>query len=472
MIPIETLEKWLSVSPEDENLEFKEARQEFKPDDVLKYCVALANEGGGHLVLGVTDTRPRQVTGTQAFAAEKKLNQLKLRIFNQLHIRVDIEETIYLDNRVLAFKIPSRPIAQPLDLNGRYLMRSGDSLVAMTPDRLKEIFAENTDDWFLRIAKEGIDAEEVIVLLDTQTYFNLQQQPYPSTRDAVLQHLKHESFVQSQSGKWAITNLGAILLARDINTFPQEISRKAVRFVQYAGTGKIKTHKEIQGVTGYAIKFESLVNFVYNSAPRNYILEETVRVEQRMFPKQVLRELIANALIHQDFSATGASVMIEMYTDRVEISNPGKPIIGIDRFIDGYKSRNEKLADIMRRLGICEEKGSGIDKVIHGVEVSQLPAPDFREDDIRTIVTLFAHVDFADMAKKDRIRACHQHCCLRFVFNDHMTNSSLRTRFQLSSTQTVAVSQIIAATKKADLIKLENPQSSAPRYARYIPIWA
>ncbi len=152
-----------------------------------------------------------------------------------------------------------------------------------------------------------------------------------------------------------------------------------------------------------------------------------------MFPKQALRELIANALIHQDFSIGGASVMIEMYTDRVEISNPGKPIIQTDRFIDGYQSRNERLADIMRRLGICEEKGSGIDKVIQQVEVFQLPAPDFREDDIRTTVVLYSHVDFSEMSRQDRIRACYQHCCLRYVFNEPMTNSSLRTRFQLAS---------------------------------------
>ena len=69
-------------------------------------------------------------------------------------------------------------------------------------------------------------------------------------------------------------------------------------------------------------------------------------------------------LIHQDLSENGASVMVELYEDRIEISNPGKPFISPDRFIDAYRSRNERLADIMRRLGICEEKGSGIDKVI------------------------------------------------------------------------------------------------------------
>ncbi len=471
MISIETLEKWLCASVESEHLEFKKASQQYNLKEVLKYCAAMSNEGGGHLVLGVTNTPPRKITGTRAFLSAKQLNKLKLTIFDQLHIRVDTDEITHPDGRVLIFTIPSRPVAQPLDLNGRYLMRTGESVVAMPPDRLKEIFAENTEDWFAQMAMEGINAEDVITLLSTQTYFDLLDSPYPDTPSAVLHRLEEEGFVQGQSGKWGITNLGVILLANDINKFPQEIARKAVRFVLYDGTGKTKTRKDIQELSGYAVKFESLVNYVNDEAPHNYILEETVRKEYRMFPKQALRELIANALIHQDFSVTGASVMIEMYTDRVEISNPGKPIIGVDRFIDGYKSRNEKLADIMRRFGFCEEKGSGIDKVIQQVEVYQLPAPDFRNDEIRTIATLFAHQDFSDMSKNDRIRACYQHCCLLYVGNQRMTNSTLRKRFQVTEKQMATVSLVITATRKKNLIKIDESETRSLRYVRYLPFW-
>ncbi len=471
MTPIETLEKWLCAPAESEHLEFKVASQQYNPDEVLKYCVALSNEGGGHLVLGVTNTPPRKITGTRAFLSARQLNKLKRIIVEQLRIRVNIHEITHPDGRVLVFEIPSRPVAQPLGLNGRYLMRAGESVVAMTPDRLKEIFAENTDDWFAQTVMEGINAEDVIALLDTEVYFGLLKLPYPSTESAILQCLQDEGFIQNQSEKWAITNLGAILLANDIKKFPKEIARKAVRFVLYDGTGKIKTRKDIQGAFGYAIKFESLVHFVHNEAPRNYILEETVRKEYRMFPKQALRELIANALIHQDFTVTGASVMIEMYTDRVEISNPGKPIIEVDRFIDGYRSRNEKLADIMRRFGFCEEKGSGVDKVIQQVEIHQLPAPNFRNDEIRTMATLFAHQDFSEMSKNDRIRACYQHCCLLYVGNQRMTNSTLRKRFQVTEKQMATVSLVITATRKKNLIKLDESKTRSLRYVRYLPFW-
>ena len=205
---------------------------------------------------------------------------------------------------------------------------------------------------------------------------------------------------------------------------------------------------------------------------RNRFIEEAVRQEVKMFPMQALRELIANALVHQDFLATGASVMIEMYSDRVEISNPGIPPIPVDRFIDEYRSRNEQLADLMRRLGICEEKGSGIDKVVSAAEIFQLPAPDFRVGGTRTTTVLFAYQIFEDMSKSDRIRACYQHCCLLYVSNRQMSNQTLRERFGFDESKNALVSQVISATKEAGLIKPDYSASNSTRYVRYLPFWA
>ncbi len=161
-----------------------------------------------------------------------------------------------------------------------------------------------------------------------------------------------------------------------------------------------------------------------------------------------------------------------MYADRVEISNPGIPPIQVERFIDEYRSRNERLADLMRRFGICEEKGSGIDKVVTAAEEFQLSAPDFRVGETRTTALLFAHQDFEDMSKSDRIRACYQHCCLLYVSNQRMSNQTLRERFHFDESKNVLVSQVIGATKEAGLIKADNSTSSSTRYARYLPFWA
>lgn len=126
----------------------------------------------------------------------------------------------------------------------------------------------------------------------------------------------------------------------------------------------------------------------------------------------------------------------------------------------------------MQRLGICEEKGSGVDKVIQAAEVYQLPAPDFRIGERRTSAVIFSYRDIDHMDRNDRIRACYQHCCLRYVMNERMTNQSLRERFKLPESKTATVSQIIAATVDAGKIKLADPAQTSTRYRSYLPSWA
>ena len=191
-----------------------------------------------------------------------------------------------------------------------------------------------------------------------------------------------------------------------------------------------------------------------------------------MFPSESIRELVANALVHQDFNETGTSVRIELYSDRIDISNPGLPEIPVERFIDEYKSRNESLADLMRRLGVCEAKGSGVDRVISNAELFQLPAPNFHAGNIMTGVTLYSHKDFKDMERTERIRACYQHCCLRYVMNEKMKNQPLRNRFNLPKTKTESISRVILYTLNAKLIKSADPSVTSTRYRSYIPNWA
>lgn len=472
MTTLDDLHRWLTAPTENEQLEFKEARQQFDTDKLMRYCVALANERGGRLIMGVTDKSPRSVVGSAAYDSAHELNSMKARIAMKLRIRVEVAELAHPDGRVLVWEVPPRPLGHPLDYDGAYLMRSGESLVPMTPDQLRRIFAEGGPDWFEQHAKTAATAEEVISLLDTQAYFDLLKLPYPTSRTGVLEKLTNEGLISHTPEGWTISNLAAILLAKRLEAFSPALARKAPRVVIYEGTGKLVTREDKPGSRGYAVGFAGLVEFVHSAAPQNRFIEQAVREEVKMFPRQALRELIANALVHQDFLASGASVMIELYTDRVEISNPGLPPIKVERFIDEYRSRNERLADLMRRLGLCEEKGSGVDKVVHAAELYQLPAPDFRVGELRTTAVLFAHQNFPEMGKSDRMRACYQHCCLQYVTGERMSNQSLRQRFGLSEAKAVIVSQVIGATKEAGLIKSDSSDTLSSRYARYLPFWA
>ena len=197
MITLETLEQWLVEPVETEHLEFKEAKNQFDTTKLMRYCIAIANERGGCLVLGVTDKRPRRIVGSKAFATPEALNKIKARIVEKLQLRVETTEILHNDGRVLVFQVPSRPTGQPLAFEGAYLMRAGEDLVPMTPDLLKSIFAEDRQSWFLKAARTGATADDVIALLDTQTYFELIELPYPTNRDAVLERLEGEKFIRA-----------------------------------------------------------------------------------------------------------------------------------------------------------------------------------------------------------------------------------------------------------------------------------
>jgi len=190
-----------------------------------------------------------------------------------------------------------------------------------------------------------------------------------------------------------------------------------------------------------------------------------------MFPEIAIRELVANALIHQDFNETGTSVMVEIYGDRIEVSNPGKSIISTERFVDEYQSRNETLAGLMRRLKMCEEQGLGIDRVIASAEMFQLPAPYFGVGEKHTLVVMYAHKTFEEMDSNEKIRACFQHCVLRWVMNEKMTNGTLRARFNLPESKSETVSRIINEATLQGKIKPNDPASTSKRYASYVPYW-
>ena len=340
------------------------------------------------------------------------------------------------------------------------------------PEKERKLWQRPSSEFEQEIALKSVKADEVVALLDTQAIFDsLLKMPYPTTQAGVIQKLISEKFIQQSNGHFHITNLGALLFAKDLNKF-ELLARKAIRVVKYKGKGKFETEKDESSQFGYANGFDRLLSYLSALLPSNEVIETAIRREVQMYPPLALRELIANALIHQDFRERGTGVMIEIYDDRVEISNPGKPVIEPIRFIDEYQSRNEMLAAVMRRAGLCEEKGSGVDKIIQQAEKWQLPAPDFQVKDTHTKAILYAHQELSDMNKTDKVRACYQHCTLMYVTNQRMTNQTIRDRFKIEEKNSATASRIIKDSLEEGLIKPEDPSSSSRKFVRYLPYWA
>jgi predicted HTH transcriptional regulator len=309
-------------------------------------------------------------------------------------------------------------------------------------------------------------------MLNYPAYFELLNLGLPADKTGILQRLSEDGMIsRCDGGFWNISNLGAILFAKKLDDF-KHLKRKAVRVIVYKGNGRHETTREQDGIKGYAAGFEGLIGFINDLLPANEVIGKALRKEVPMYPELAVRELVVNAIIHQDFFIRGAGPMIEIFSDRMEITNPGIPFVRTERLLDSPpRSRNEALASFMRRIGICEERGSGVDKVVFQTEYYQLPAPAFEVIDDHMKAVLFAHKSLNDMDRDDKIRACYLHACLKCVNRDFMTNSSLRERFGIEERNSAIASRMIKEAVANKMVRPHEEQMSK-KYARYVPFWA
>ena len=230
--------------------------------------------------------------------------------------------------------------------------------------------------------------------------------------------------------------------------------------------------KEKKNSRKRATSLEKAVKYVFTLLPSKEDLSEVQLRTVSTFPLPAIRESVANSVIHQDFYITGAGPVVELFENRVEVTNPGVPLVDVMRIIDNPpKSRNEKLASVMRRLGMCEELGRGWDRMVISCESKYLAAPRINVYQESTRVSLFAYLDFVNIQTDDRIWSTYLHACIKYIEGDALSNSSLRERFGLKTTSSGMVSRLIKEVQAKKLIKPVDPDT-APRYMRYIPIWA
>ena len=321
-------------------------------------------------------------------------------------------------------------------------------------------------------ARSQLSPNETLTFLDYPAYFRLLNLPLPSNYEAIMEQLEaDEIVVHSDDGAWTITALGSLLLANDLTTF-RSLRRKTVRIIVYEGSNKLSTIREIEMNQGYAVGFEALIATIDNVLPRSEEIGAALRASVPVYPILAIRELVANALIHQDLTVTGAGPMVEIFNNRMEITNPGEPLIDPIRFLDSPpRSRNEALAALMRRMGICEERGSGVDKVVFQTEFYQLPAPAFTAHSGSTQAVLFQGRPLSEMDKDNRVRACYLHACLKWVSHEFMTNTSIRERFRIEEKNSSIASRLIKEAVEAQFVKA-NDAGAAKKLMRYVPFWA
>lgn len=366
----------LISNEEAEWIEFK--CNNSRPDVIGETISAISNASRlhdretGYIVWGV-ENDTRKIVGTSFKPRKQRVKNQELEnwLATQLDPRIDfgIHEFIHDGLPIVIFSIqPCKD--RPVSFKGRGFIRVGSYTKSLRdhPEKERLLWTKASQLPFEReLAVRRVGSRDVLDLLDHTSFYKLQSIPEPAPPE-VLRRFEKEKFIARVSqDKWDITNLGAISLANRLSDF-DSLERKAVRVILYRGADRTETTSETTGAKGYASGFGGLVKYINDKLPTNEQVVEALRRQVRMYPEIAIRELVANAIVHQDFSMRGVSPLVEIFSDRIEITNPGQPLIPTLRFIDEPpQSRHEGLARIMRRLNICEERGSGGPRKIEGV---------------------------------------------------------------------------------------------------------
>lgn len=409
---IDRLRQYLAEN-ESRQLEFKRATTQFDSTKLMRYCCALSCEGGGKMVFGVSDDK--QVVGTQAFADPAKTEH---DIHNRIGLRCTFETLQADGKRVLILHIPRSVVGHPTSYEGRYWMRSGESLAPMSPERLRELLNEGAPSYLDENEPGTHSWDEIKLLPAVERYYELIGSRMPGEETQIRDFLRMH-FVERtafDASLFYIRRLGAITLARSLNDFP-DVEHHTIRVMRLRGTSITDMVFDRTYSKGYAVVFDDVIDQINALLPVNEDFADGLRDEHRDSSLVAVREIVVNACVHQDFMEHG-----------------------------------------------------GIDRALENIEKQQTDAPEFIVKTRSTTVEL-RKGRFEDMGMKERVNAAYLHCCLQTAKGGFLTNSSLRERFGLSKAKTAVTSQVIAAAVDAGLIFLDPATKGSRRTARYLPFY-
>jgi ATP-dependent DNA helicase RecG len=390
---------------EDEHLEFKEAKNHFDFEKLVKYCAALANEGGGRIILGVTDKRPRRVVGTQEF---RELERTKAGLIERLRLRIDADAIEHSDGRVVVFDVPGRPVGFPIQYKGAYWMRGGEDLVPMTQDMLQRVFSETQPDFSADVCRAATLAD-----LDAQAIEKFRSRWVEKSRRTELRNLSVERLLEDAelTIDGAVT-FAALILLGSRRALGRHLAQAEVVFEYRSEDASIAYQQRKEYREGFLVFEEELWNTI-NLRNDLYSLQDGLfRREIPTFNESAVREAILNAVSHRDYRL-GGSVFVKQYPKSIRIDSPGGFPAGVtaENILERQSPRNRRLADALARCGLVERSGQGADRMFSAaVSEGKLP-PDFsRSDDFLVSVVLHGRVqDEGFLRFLERLGAETQH---------------------------------------------------------------
>lgn len=385
-VSVEQLEEWMRGA-EDEHLEFKEAKNQYNTEKLIRYCSALANERGGKMVLGVTDKKPRRVVGTSAFA---DLNGIKAKLVDSLRLRVEATVVDHPDGRVLVFEVPSRPIGMPIARDGAYLMRAGEDLVSMTQDMLSRIFDEAGPDFSAETCPKATLDD-----LDPSAVENMLAMWMRKSGNEALYNLNTEQLLTDAEllVDGEVTYAALVLLGTQ-KALGKHLPQSEVIFEYRSNEASIPFQQRREFREGFFLFDEELWN-VIDARNEVYNYEDGLFVgDIPTFDRRVVREALLNAVSHRDYRL-GGSTFVRQFSGKLEVVSPGgfTPGVTPENILWKQAPRNRRIAEVFAKCGLVERSGQGARLMFERSIRESKRRPDFfGTDDYEVRLTLYGEV--------------------------------------------------------------------------------
>lgn len=428
----EQLDAWINAT-EGEHFEFKEARNRFSFDNLVKYCCALANEGGGKVILGVTDKRPREVVGTRAFQQPENTRR---KLMESIHLRIDVFEIIRSGKRVLVFDVPARPVGGPVQVKGIYWSRSADSLVPMSQDRLRAVFAEAGHDFSADTCRGATIHDLALPAVE-----DFRRRWIEKSKNMGLQSLSPEQLLRDAE---VLTDEGvtyaALILFGTTQALGRHLAQAEVVFEYRSSDASGPAQQREEYRKGFFLFYDELWTTINLRNDLQHYQDGLFVRDIPTFEERSVREAVLNAISHRDYQL-GGNVFVRQYPRRLTIESPGGFPIGItvENVLDRQSPRNRRIAEVFAKCGLVERSGQGMNLMFERSIQHGKPRPDFTgTDNYNVVLTLRGQVqDFRFLQFLERVGretqvsfGTHDFLVLDLVHREQTVPDSLRQCLQ------------------------------------------
>ena len=371
---LDSVEELLEAK-EGEHVQFKEAKNRFDFGEAARCCCALANDGGGKLVFGISDKRPRSVVGSRAFEQPERT---RMGLIDKLKINVDFQLFTYEEKRVLVFDVKSRPIGLPILYEGVAWIYDGDTLKEMPEEKRRKIYEEIGTDFSGKICDGATikDLDEAAIEAFRAKWIEKSGNKKLATRS------KEQILIDCGAMSDAGVTYAALILFGKSEALVRFLPQAEIIFEYRSSEASGPANQREEFKSGFFTCYDRIWELVNLRNDKQHYQEGFFVFDIFTFNERVVREAILNAVSHRNYQF-GGSIFVRQYRDRLVVESPGGLPFGItlDNILDRQLPRNRRIAEILSLCGMVERSGQGMNLMFELSVQEAKPLPDFTGTD-------------------------------------------------------------------------------------------